>query len=139
MISHGIGLEESGDRGLVPFSQTVSLWHDPRAVCHAYERISIVFSPQAWPFLRSSSVQVIGFQSGRQDQPRAGIGDLDAVAARLVDIEEEGLLDRVLVRAGLDEDAVLQEDVGGAQDLLATVERIGQVVKAPRVLVWSRV
>ena len=25
---------------------------------------SIVFSPQAWPFLRSSSVQVIGFQSG---------------------------------------------------------------------------
>ena len=25
---------------------------------------SIVFSPQAWPFLRSSSVQTIGFQSG---------------------------------------------------------------------------
>jgi hypothetical protein len=25
---------------------------------------SIVFSPHAWPFLRSSSVQTIGFQSG---------------------------------------------------------------------------
>jgi hypothetical protein len=25
---------------------------------------SIVFSPQAWPFLRSSSLQTIGFQSG---------------------------------------------------------------------------
>ena len=27
-------------------------------------KLSIVFRPQAWPFLRSSSVQVIGFQSG---------------------------------------------------------------------------
>src|SRR6266852_1498767 len=53
----------------------------------------------------------------RQDQAGAGIGDFDAVAAGLVDIEEEGLLDRVLVRAGLDVDAVLQEDVGGAQNL----------------------
>src|SRR5215475_3510389 len=55
---------------------------------------------------------------GRQDQPRAGIGDLDAVAARLVDIKEERLLDRVLVRASLDEHAVLQEHVGGEQHLL---------------------
>src|ERR1700753_1789118 len=31
---------------------------------------------------------------GRQDQPRAGVGDLDAVAAGLVDIEEESLVDR---------------------------------------------
>ena len=67
---------------------------------------------------------------GREDQPRAGIGDLDAVAARLVDIKKEGLLDRVLVRPGLDEDAVLQEDVGGAQNLLAAVERIGDVMEA---------
>jgi hypothetical protein len=36
---------------------------------------------------------------GRQDEARAGVGDLDAVAAGLVDVEEEGLLDRVLVRA----------------------------------------
>src|SRR5438105_1850889 len=47
----------------------------------------------------------------RQDQARTGIGHLDAVAAGLVDIEEEGLLDRVLVRAGLDMDAVLKKDV----------------------------
>ena len=50
----------------------------------------------------------------RQDEAGAGVGDLDAVAAGLPDIEEEGLLDRVLVRAGLDVDAVLQKDIGGA-------------------------
>ena len=66
----------------------------------------------------------------REDQAGAGVGDFDAVAAGLVDIEEEGLLDRVLVRAGLDVDAVLEEDVGGAQDLLAAVERVGDVVEA---------
>ena len=27
-------------------------------------KLSIVFSPQAWPFLRSASVQTIGCQSG---------------------------------------------------------------------------
>ena len=48
----------------------------------------------------------------------------------LVDVEEEGLLDRVLVRPGLDEDAVLEEDVGRVQDLLAAVERVGDVVEA---------
>src|SRR5437588_11621555 len=52
-----------------------------------------------------------------QDQPRAGIGDLDAIAAGLVDIEKEGLLDRMLVRTGLDIDVVLEKNVRGAQDL----------------------
>src|SRR5581483_5669288 len=61
----------------------------------------------------------------REDQPRAGIGDLDAVAARLIDIEEEGLLHRMFVRAGLDEDSGFEENVGGAQDFLAAVEREG--------------
>jgi hypothetical protein len=63
------------------------------------------------------------------DLSRAGIGDLDPVAAGFVDVEEERLLDRVLVRAGLDIDAVLQEDIGGAQDPLAAVERVGNVMK----------
>src|SRR6185369_13472214 len=49
---------------------------------------------------------------GRKDEACTGIGDFDAVAAGLVDIEEEGLLDRVLVRAGLDVHPVLQEDIG---------------------------
>src|SRR4029450_635379 len=35
---------------------------------------------------------------GRQDQAGAGVGDFDAVAAGLADIEEEGLLERMLVR-----------------------------------------
>ncbi len=68
----------------------------------------------------------------RQDQPRAGIGDFDAIAAGFIDIKKECLLDRVLVRSGFDMDAVLQEDVGGAQDLLAAVEGVGDVVEAPR-------
>src|SRR5690348_6374951 len=67
---------------------------------------------------------------GRQDQPRAGVGDRDAVATGLPDIKEEGLLDRMLVRAGLDVDAVLEEDIGGAQDLLAAVDGIGDVMEA---------
>jgi hypothetical protein len=39
---------------------------------------------------------------GLQDQARTGIGQFDAVAGRLPDIEEEGALDRMLVRSGLD-------------------------------------
>src|SRR3954468_23182044 len=34
---------------------------------------------------------------GRENEAGAGVGDLDAVAAGLPDIQEEGLLDRVLV------------------------------------------
>jgi hypothetical protein len=41
-----------------------------------------------------------GFPVRRQDQPRAGIGDLDPVAAGLVEIEEERLLDGVLAESG---------------------------------------
>ena len=47
-----------------------------------------------------------------ENEPGAGVGDLDPVAARLVDVKEKCLLDGVLVRAGLDVDAVLKEDVG---------------------------
>src|SRR6516165_3821594 len=66
----------------------------------------------------------------RENQPRAGVGDLDAVAAGLPDIEEEGLLDRMLVRAGLDIDVVLEKDIGGAQDFLAAVDGVGDMMEA---------
>ena len=56
---------------------------------------------------------------GRQHQPRAGIRHLDAVAAGLIDVEEERLLNRVLVRPRLDVHAGFEEDVGGAQHVLA--------------------
>src|SRR3954465_2873001 len=72
---------------------------------------------------------------GSQDQPGAGVGDFDAVAAGLPDVEEEGLLDGVLVRAGLDEDAVLEKNIGAAQDVLAAVEGVGDVVEAARRLI----
>ena len=85
-------------------------------------KLSIVLRPQAWPFLRSVSVHDDGLPVGREDQPRAGIGELDAVAGRFLDIQKERLLDGVLVRPGLDVDAVLQEDVGGVQDVLALVD-----------------
>src|SRR3954468_22573980 len=66
----------------------------------------------------------------RQNETCAGVGDFDAVAAGLVDVEKEGLLDRVLVRTGLDVNAVFEKDIGGAQDFLAAVERVGDVVEA---------
>src|ERR1700737_4307034 len=69
---------------------------------------------------------------GCQDQARAGIGDLDPIAAGLVDVKKKCLLDGMLVRAGLDIHAVLEKDVGSAQDLLAAVERVGEVVEAAR-------
>jgi hypothetical protein len=61
---------------------------------------------------------------------RTGIGDFDPVAGRLVDIEEERALDGVLVGAGFDEDAILEEDVGGAQDIVALVGGVGNMMKA---------
>src|ERR1700761_525144 len=68
----------------------------------------------------------------RQDQPRTGVGDLDPVAAGLVDIKKERLLDRVLVRPGFDVDAVFKKDIGRTEDILAAVERVGDVMKAAR-------
>ncbi len=66
----------------------------------------------------------------RQDQASAGVRDLDPVAAGLVNVKKERLLNGVFVRAGLDEDAVFEEDVGGAQHVLAAVQRVGEVVEA---------
>src|SRR3984885_9988588 len=66
----------------------------------------------------------------RQDQPRPGIGDLDPVAAGLINIEEKSLLDGVLVRTSLDVDPVLQEDIRGTQDVFAAVERVGEMMEA---------
>src|SRR5690348_12148083 len=71
-----------------------------------------------------------GLPVRREDQSRAGVGELDAVAGRLPDIDKEGLLDCVLVRSGLDEDAVLEKDVGGLQDVLTLVDSEGDVMKA---------
>src|SRR3954471_23160081 len=67
----------------------------------------------------------------REDQPRPGIGHFDAIAARLVDVQKKGLLDRVLMRAGLDEHTILEKDIGGAQNFFAAVERVSDVMKAP--------
>ena len=67
----------------------------------------------------------------RQHQPRDRVGQLDPVAAGLVDVQEERLLDGVLVRAGLDEHAVVQADVRGAQDVVPGVGRERDVVQPP--------
>src|SRR5262245_1828655 len=66
----------------------------------------------------------------RGEDQVAARADLDAVPAGLPRVEEEGLLDRVLVRPGLDRDAVLEEDVGGAEHVLALVDEVGDVVQA---------
>src|SRR5215475_6916507 len=65
-----------------------------------------------------------------QHQARTGIGHFHPVAAGFVDVEEKGLLNRVLMWAGLDEDTVLEEDIGGPQNVLTTVERVGDVMEA---------
>src|SRR6478752_7043153 len=49
--------------------------------------------------------------------------------AGLIGVEEERLLDGVLVRAGLDHDAVLEEDVRSPQHVLALVDEIRDVVQ----------
>jgi len=77
---------------------------------------------------------------GGQDQARAGIGQLDPVAGRLPHVEKEGPLNRVLMRARLDMDTVFKEDIGGAQDILALVGGIGDMVEpalaAAMFLAW---
>src|SRR5579859_6143030 len=72
------------------------------------------------------------FPVRRQDQPRAGIGDLDPVAARLIDVKKESLLDRMLMRTGFDIDPVLQKNVRGPQNILAAVERVSEMVETAR-------
>src|SRR5690606_15925731 len=67
---------------------------------------------------------------GPQDQACACIRHLDAVSGRLVNIEEKGALDRVLVRARLDMDAVFQKDIRCAQDILTAVDSVSDVVEA---------
>src|SRR5690606_33715307 len=42
---------------------------------------------------------------------------------------EERALDRLLVRTGLDVDAVLQEDVGSTQDILALIRGVGDMMQ----------
>src|SRR6266540_892931 len=54
---------------------------------------------------------------------------LDPVSSRLVDVDEEALSDRVLRGRRLDVDAVVDEEVGRAEALLARVHPEGEVVE----------
>ena len=76
---------------------------------------------------RSVCVQKIGSRPVEHEVPART--DLDPVAAGLERVEEERLLDRVLVWPGLDLDAVLETDVGCAQDVLAFVHGEREVVE----------
>src|SRR5208337_985370 len=67
----------------------------------------------------------------RQNQPRSGVSYLHAIASGLVDIQEKGLLDGVLVWPGFDVHAIFQANVRGQKDFFAAVDRIGEVMKAP--------
>jgi len=64
-----------------------------------------------------------------QNQARSGVGDFHAVAAGLIHVQEEGLLDGVFVRAGLDVDAIFEAVVRGDQHLFAAVDRVCDVME----------
>src|SRR6185437_1434392 len=66
---------------------------------------------------------------GREHQPGAGVAQLDPVTAGLIDIQEKGLLDRVLVRAGLDEYLPVDADVGGLEYVFSRIGRECDVVQ----------
>src|SRR5215469_11041111 len=67
----------------------------------------------------------------REYQPRARVAQLDAVASRLVDVQEERLLNGVLVRPGLDEHARVEADVRRPEHVLPGVGREGDVMQPP--------
>src|SRR5207248_6607682 len=67
---------------------------------------------------------------GREHEPRAGAGDLDTIPAGFVDVQKERLLDRVLVRSGLDVDAVFEEDIRRAKHLFSRVDGVCEVVES---------
>src|ERR1700761_4000828 len=56
----------------------------------------IVFRPQAWPLARSASLQLIVSQSGAKISRATGVAQLDPVAARFVEVEDDRQLDGVL-------------------------------------------
>ena len=88
------------------------------------------------PFAPLGLAPPIGFQSGARIN-RAPALATSTVAARLIDIEEERLLDRVLVRPGLDEHAVLKK-MSAARSRPRGCRALGHVVKRPFVPEWSR-
>src|SRR5947207_3356754 len=58
--------------------------------------------------------------------------NLDAVATRLVGIEEEALGNRVFARRKFNEDTIFQVDISGPQHIFAVVEVISDVMQAAR-------
>jgi hypothetical protein len=81
---------------------------------------------------------VHGLPIRRNHQAGTGVAQLDPVASGLVDVEEEGLLDGVLVRTGLDEDALVDGQVGGANPALLSTAK-AMWCRRPVVPVQSRV
>src|ERR1700730_18451626 len=81
--------------------------------------LALFFRPDNWLPVRS------------EDQARARIRDFHAVAAGFVDIQKESLLHRMLVRTGFDEDSVLKKNIGGAQNVLAAIDGVSDVMEAP--------
>jgi hypothetical protein len=69
----------------------------------------------------------------RDDQASTRVAELDAVSAGLPQVQEEGLLDRVFVRSGLDVHAGVEADIGSPQDLLTRVGRERDVVQVSTV------
>ncbi len=92
-------------------------------------------SPHACPLARSASVHVTGSQSGaNMTRPLT----LDPVRARLIDVQEERLLDGMLVRPGLDEDTLVEADVRRSQHIFPWCRSRRRCGAAARSLPSSR-
>src|SRR5699024_650027 len=65
-----------------------------------------------------------------QNQPCPGVGELDAVTARLPNVEEEGLVDRMFIGTIFDVDALFVKVVCSFENVFACVRGEGQMVEA---------
>ena len=77
------------------------------------------------------------FPVGGQNQAGTGVRNFHSVAAGLVDVQKEGLLDGVLMWSRFNVDSAIQKNVRRTQDILTAVHRVGEMMKAaarPRVV-----
>src|SRR5699024_3852970 len=96
-----------------------------------------------WHCLHSPSLTLGAFRLGPvdhwlvriQNQPCPGVCGLDAVTARLPNVEEEGLVDRMFIGTIFDVDALFEKVVCSYDNVFACVRGEGQMEEAAALTV----